>query len=140
MNETEFKSILKRGEDYQVEIFSLLQRINLVEHVGSGIERIRIAVSRADLPKPRFEFGKFFAIIFERPDWGKEDLKTVEKTVEKVILAIKEKPNINIKELEKITGLTRRGVEWNIHKLKEEGKIKRIGPDKGGHWEIVKDE
>ncbi len=38
----------------------------------------------------------------------------MEKTVEKIIKKIKEKPKITLKELEKETGLTRRGVEWNI--------------------------
>jgi len=36
-------------------------------------------------------------------------------------------------------GLSRRGIEKNISKLKTEGKIKRIGPAKGGHWEIFKE-
>ena len=39
-------------------------------------------------------------------------------------------------ELMDKTGLTRRGVEWNLKKLKEGGQISRIGPDKGGHWGI----
>ena len=60
----------------------------------------------------------------------------MEKTVEKIILRIKENPSVSTKELEAITGLTRRGVEWNIKKLKEEGRIRRVGPDKGGHWEV----
>jgi ATP-dependent DNA helicase RecG len=34
------------------------------------------------------------------------------------------------------TGLSIRGVEYNLNKLKEEGLIKRIGPAKGGHWEV----
>ena len=42
------------------------------------------------------------------------------------------------KELEIETGLTRRGVEWNVHKLKKEGKIERIGSKKDGYWEIIK--
>jgi len=25
-----------------------------------------------------------------------------------------------------------------IAKLKKEGRIKRMGPDKGGHWEVIK--
>jgi ATP-dependent DNA helicase RecG len=29
-------------------------------------------------------------------------------------------------------------MEWQIAKLKKEGRIKRIGPAKGGHWEVVK--
>jgi len=32
--------------------------------------------------------------------------------------------------------LTRDGLNWNIKKLKELGILSRVGPDKGGHWEI----
>jgi ATP-dependent DNA helicase RecG len=39
--------------------------------------------------------------------------------------------------LQQKTGLSRRGAEWQIQKLKNDNKIKRIGPDKGGHWEIT---
>jgi len=28
-------------------------------------------------------------------------------------------------------------VEWNLKKLRDEGRIRRIGPDKGGHWEVI---
>ena len=30
-------------------------------------------------------------------------------------------------------------IKKNIEKLKAKRILKRIGPDKGGHWEIVKD-
>ena len=63
--------------------------------------------------------------------------KTVEKTVEKIISLIKENPNVTQKELVKKTGLTRRGIEWNLAKLKQEKIIKRVGSDKAGHWEII---
>ncbi|QJR22712.1 hypothetical protein BREVNS_1962 [Brevinematales bacterium NS] len=67
----------------------------------------------------------------------KSSHKTVEKTVEKIIAAIKENPKITIKELGEKTVLSRRGVEWNIEKLKQQGKLKRIGSDKGGYWEVI---
>ena len=63
--------------------------------------------------------------------------KTVEKTVEKIIYLISENSRITVKEIGEKLGITRRGVEWNIQKLKEQGRIKRIGPDKGGHWEVI---
>ena len=63
--------------------------------------------------------------------------KTVEKTVEKILVLITANPQITQKELMDQTGLTRRGVEWNLRKLKDEGRIKRVGPDKGGHWEVL---
>jgi len=50
---------------------------------------------------------------------------------------IKVEPRITQKQIMDNTGLTRRGVEWNLKKLKEEGRIKRVGPDRGGHWEVL---
>ena len=62
--------------------------------------------------------------------------KTVEKTVEIIFGLIKADPRITQKQIVDKTGLTRRGVEWNLRKLKNEGRLKRIGPAKGGHWEV----
>ena len=62
--------------------------------------------------------------------------KTVEKTVEKILGLIKLNPQITQKQIMQETGLTRRGVEWNLRKMKNERRLKRIGPAKGGHWEV----
>ncbi|MEI7597404.1 MAG: winged helix-turn-helix transcriptional regulator [Bacteroidota bacterium] len=35
-------------------------------------------------------------------------------------------------------GLSVRGVEWNLKKLKDAGVIKRVGSTKAGHWEIIR--
>ncbi len=35
------------------------------------------------------------------------------------------------------TRLSRRGIEWNIAKLKQQGKIARIGPTKSGYWKVI---
>ena len=43
-------------------------------------------------------------------------------------------PEITIPEIAEETDLSIKGVEKAIKILKEEGKLKRIGPDKGGHW------
>jgi ATP-dependent DNA helicase RecG len=37
-----------------------------------------------------------------------------------------------------IVGISERKIRENIKKLKSKGFLKRIGPDKGGHWEIDK--
>ncbi len=36
-----------------------------------------------------------------------------------------------------IAALTDRAVKKQIKKLKAEDRIRRIGPDRGGHWEVV---
>lgn len=37
-----------------------------------------------------------------------------------------------------IVGISQRKIQENISWLKEKGLIKRIGPDKGGYWEMVR--
>jgi ATP-dependent DNA helicase RecG len=34
-------------------------------------------------------------------------------------------------------GVSTTAIEKNIKKLQEKGIIKRVGPDKGGHWKII---
>jgi len=55
---------------------------------------------------------------------------------EVILTAIKGNSRITAKELAIIVGISDRKIEENIRKLKDLGKIKRIGPAKGGHWEI----
>jgi len=76
-----------------------------------------------------------------------EKQKTVEKncgekqkTVEKILSIINENPFVTQNQLIDLTGLSRRGVEWQLKQLKDKNVIRRIGADKGGHWEIVQGE
>lgn len=105
-------------------VASLLSKTIFVEKLGSGINRIRNAMELSNLPKPEFKFYEysFYTSLFDKTmieGSGIESQKTVEKTVEKILTAIKNNPNITQKELIIITGLTRRGVEWNLANLKE---------------------
>jgi len=115
-------------------LFSLFKRVDLVEKVGSGIGRMRRAMKEAGLPLPKFEFTNFFTVTFTR---AVKRVETVGETVGKILALINENPKITREELSVKTGLTIRGVEWNIARLKQKGIIKRIGPAKGGHWEII---
>ncbi|URA10320.1 winged helix-turn-helix transcriptional regulator [Thermospira aquatica] len=125
-------------------IARIFKEIGLADELGSGVRNLLKYVKIYSDDEPVFIEEDIFKIIIP----FKEDLvnqhsedksshKTVEKTVEKIIYAIKENPTITINELVKITGLSRRGVEWNIEKLKQQGKLKRIGSDKGGYWEVI---
>ena len=64
--------------------------------------------------------------------------KTRVKTREKLIDLMKNNPEITTGEMAEILGITAKGVEWHIKKLKIEGEIKRIGSAKGGYWKVIK--
>lgn len=63
--------------------------------------------------------------------------KTSEKTSEKIIELMGLNPQITIKQLADQLGKTTRNIEMQIAKLRKENKIRRQGPAKGGHWEII---
>ncbi len=135
-----------------------LKELYLTEGRCTGFPKIRRAMKHNGSPAVVYETDKdrlyFMATIKIHPEAlgtakqissgvggeirEKIGEKTVEKTVEKILDLLKANPQITQKEIMNNTGLTRRGVEWNLKKLKDEKKIRRIGPDKGWHWEVVK--
>jgi predicted HTH transcriptional regulator len=44
---------------------------------------------------------------------------------------------MTIPELAEALGMTTRGVEKQISKLRQDGLLRRVGPAKGGHWEVI---
>ncbi len=67
----------------------------------------------------------------------KTRVETRVETGESILYLIKEKPSITSEELAKQLNLTIKGIDWNLRKLKIDGQLKRIGPKKGGHWEVM---
>jgi len=129
-------------------IFGLLQRIDLVEHVGSGIMRIRETISKAGLVAPKFEFTTFFTVIFYRPkleieiiknkEWSEKWSEKWSENQRKLITYLEKNPKATRKELAKKIKINPSAIQKNLNTLKKQGKVKRIGSDKGGHWEIKK--
>jgi DNA-binding CsgD family transcriptional regulator len=64
-------------------------------------------------------------------------LKSSLKSSQKILELISASPSITISEIADRLGMTTRGVDKNIKRLKEQGIIRRVGPDKGGHWEVI---
>jgi predicted HTH transcriptional regulator len=59
-----------------------------------------------------------------------------QKSSQKIIELMQNDPTITIADLAKIVGITDRAIKKQIEKLRVLGLIRRIGPDKGGHWEV----
>ena len=58
-------------------------------------------------------------------------------TVEQVFNEIKNNTNISANDIANILNKNSRTIQRAIATLKETNRIKRVGPDKGGHWEII---
>ncbi|WP_198265340.1 winged helix-turn-helix transcriptional regulator [sulfur-oxidizing endosymbiont of Gigantopelta aegis] len=60
-----------------------------------------------------------------------------ETTRERIVLLLKENPRLTKQELMNILQKASGTIKEHIRILKKEGRLKRVGPDKGGHWEVV---
>jgi len=61
-----------------------------------------------------------------------------EKNSDRLLALIRQKSTITTDELVTSLELSCAGVEKIISNLKKVGRLRRIGPDKGGHWEVVR--
>jgi len=59
------------------------------------------------------------------------------KSSEKIIEIIGMNSYVTTYGLMEVLGLSQRMIEKHLRKLREQGLIRRVGPDKGGHWEVV---
>ena len=123
-----------------------------IEKVGSGTGDMLEKCRLAGTPEPEWiEEDDGFTVILKRQtsQVGLEDIpaaiqKTPRKppenpqdTPQKIITAMRANPLITRNELAALVGLKPEGVKSAIAKLKASGAIRRVGPDKGGHWEVV---
>ncbi|MCK5545466.1 MAG: winged helix-turn-helix transcriptional regulator, partial [Desulfobulbaceae bacterium] len=60
-----------------------------------------------------------------------------EKSSEKILLLLRAEPELAAREIAQRIGISPRAVEKQIAKLRQEGRLRRIGPAKGGHWEVL---
>jgi predicted HTH transcriptional regulator len=67
--------------------------------------------------------------------------KVTEKVTEnqrKILKGIIKDKHMTTKSLSVLVGISERKIKENIKKLKQKGVLKRIGPDKGGYWQVLK--
>ena len=59
------------------------------------------------------------------------------KTSDKLLALLKEQPHLTQEGMARAMGISRQAIQKHLTKLKASGRLRRIGPDKGGHWEVV---
>ena len=60
------------------------------------------------------------------------------KSEDRLLLVLKDTQEISLPKMAEAIGLSVAGVRKVLDKLRAAGRIRRIGPDKGGRWEVVK--
>ncbi|THB68370.1 MAG: HTH domain-containing protein [Gammaproteobacteria bacterium] len=122
-----------------VEMFYLLGEI---EKYGTGYVRIKEQLKEhGNLSIEIKEQGQYFVVdvvpeanLLENTNES-DHLK--QKTSEKILSLIANDHEITIAELAEKIAVTTRTIERNLKKLQASNRIKRVGSDRSGHWEIL---
>ena len=88
-----------------------------------------------------------FRVTIMRPEKGGDNLASGQKggqnqngsldSTDVILEIISQNPSVTRAELCEQVGIASSAVQKHIEKLKTQGKIRRIGGDRGGHWEVL---
>jgi|LGVE01.1.fsa_nt_gb predicted HTH transcriptional regulator len=110
---------------------------------GKGVEKISEREVEGEVEtKIREVEGEVETKIREVEREVETKIREVDKLTDKqkmILYLIKENPSTSKKEMSEAIGIRPSSIDKNITTLKEKGYLKRVGPAKGGHWEIIKE-
>lgn len=130
-----------------------------IEHWGRGIEKIITLCTNAHLAKPLYEHhgmvGLFLdataklaelqkhldlkpgtAVLNQNLLSGQTGGQTGGQTRQRILSALAANPQATTGDLASMLRLSRSAIMKHIKCLKAEGRLRRVGPDFGGHWEV----
>lgn len=142
---TRFRQDGNKSEPRNPTIARVMYSRKTVETWGRGIKLMLEECAKANLPEPQIVAeGGYMKTVFMRPAQNgktkstqKTTQKTTLKTTQKILNLIRQNPSITRMQISDAIGLSLEGVKWNLDKLKVSGIVRRVGPDRGGHWEII---
>ncbi len=145
------KNIMKNHFSRNKAIAAYMKEYKFVKEFGEGVKRIYREMAEANLPEPSFKKQDFMTIVTIKNNSieGNVTERVTERvtdnemnknklTDEEILIdAIKNNPSITTANMAIILNKSRRTVMRIIEKSL---KIRRIGSDFGGHWEIIEPE
>ena len=129
-------------------VAKVFYRRGLIETWGRGTLKIANLMQEAGLTAPSLRVSNdMVTMTFMLPDamvrlkkagGGEKTLeKSSEKSSEKILNLLKVEPTLSAREMAAQLGISARGVEKQINLLKAAGKLRRVGPAKGGQWQLL---
>ncbi|MDE0356569.1 MAG: DUF4062 domain-containing protein [Gammaproteobacteria bacterium] len=126
------------GNPLLAESMYLLQYI---ERMGTGTVDMIRRCAEAGLPEPEFEVGAGFLIRIWRAGATRkppEKKGSSQNLANRILTFLREHPSASRRDITgALEGTTEWSVRYQLDKLKESGKLRRIGPDRGGRWLVV---
>ncbi len=111
------KALIETREQYDLQVFRDFMSDIMVKNLNAEIQLYLQSTGEAE--------GE-----------NKKSREKKPKSREKILALLAENPYLTIAGLSAAIGIGTKAVEKQLARLKAEGRLKRVGPAKGGHWEL----
>ena len=135
------------SKPYNPDIANAFFRTGLIEAWGRGISKMKNACKDSGVPEPEVEIeggGYWLKFPFREsigkvtPETAPETApETTVKTPDKILNLLRENPKLSLQDVAENIGKSLRAVKDASRKLQDEGKLERLGPNKGGYWKVI---
>lgn len=110
------KSLVETRETEDITVFRRFMTGSIINHLSNDIKAFEESIEA---------------------DVAEEPISAYITTSDRIVRLLAEDPRHTAKSLSQAIGITVKGIEKQLSKLKKEGRISRIGPAKGGHWQTI---
>ncbi len=133
---------------FNPDVANAFFRAGEIEAWGRGIERIFSACRNADSPQPQvrlsgndlwfeFPFSPAYLDRVAGGGKGKTPVKTPVKTPDMILHVLETNPDMTLAQVADKINKSLSAVERASTKLVKAGRLKHVGPQKGGYWEVL---
>lgn len=149
---------IKLGNAYQRNQLAATLCAKTMDYRGLGSGIVRALRADADIEFHNEESGDQFRVVLwrkrrhEYADRVQEEAADYRKgisqislqpqfkksTAERILDCLREHDRMSIAAMAAKLGMSQSAIAKNIRQLKDEGRLQRVGPDKGGYWRLLK--
>ncbi|MEA2072083.1 MAG: putative DNA binding domain-containing protein, partial [Campylobacterota bacterium] len=130
------------------ELMRIYKDLEMVEHLGSGLNRILKAYGKESfVVKENYMRNIFYSNTKKLQTTQETIQETIQETTQevvkkvstrdKIVELIGENSRITRDELASIVGVSANAIKQHLANLKKDGVLQRVGSTKSGYWEIV---
>lgn len=115
------KALVETRENEDLNIFREFMTTTMIKNLAHDIEVYRESIDDTSTSG-------------EKPTKSREKKM---KSREKILALLSQDNTLSAAALAEQIGITPKAVEKQIAKMKADGVLRRIGPDKGGYWQVI---
>ena len=119
-------------------------RRGIIETWGRGTLKIARLMQERGLEPPAVVVRQGAVVItfvlpalVKTPEKAETPQKTPQKTPDAIVDLLRQRPELSLAEVAVILGKSESAIKRAVRSLRESGRLVRIGPDKGGHWQVI---